>query len=137
MYEYCENCSHKTVCMRYVCRLSIEDLKKWCNKKRKVKGMTLSDVASATGIPLSTINRFLATDNTEFRYSTICPIVTYFISIDECPIHSGEWTNNHKEESEGIQKTVDIQRVIIFSLIGILSILVIIIAILFIFIVRR
>lgn len=63
--------------------LNPEDLINWCRNRKKFLGLSNQRLAEQSGVPVGTIDRIMAGKYTEFRYSSIQPIVTVLIGIRE------------------------------------------------------
>lgn len=66
-----------------VMSLNPTDLINWCKNRKKFLGLSNQKLADESGVPVGTIDRILAGKYTEFRYSSIQPIVTVLIGIRE------------------------------------------------------
>lgn len=67
----------------HVMSLKPADLIKWCRNRKQSLGLSNQDIADESGVPVGTIDRIMAGKYTEFRYSSIQPIVTVLIGIRE------------------------------------------------------
>ncbi len=67
----------------HVMSLNPQDLIKWCKNRKRSLGLSNQRLADESGVPLGTIDRIMAGKYTEFRYSSIQPIVTVLIGIRE------------------------------------------------------
>lgn len=54
-----------------------------CKAAREEKKMTLEDVSAASGVPLSTVKRFLSPSGVNCRYDTVVPIIHLLLGYDE------------------------------------------------------
>lgn len=59
------------------------DLINWCKNRKSFLGLSNQGLADRSGVPVGTIDRILAGRYTEFRYSSIQPIVAVLIGISE------------------------------------------------------
>lgn len=66
-----------------VLSLNPKELIAWCNNRKKEKRLSNAKLADITGVPEGTIDRIFTGKNLEFRYSTIQPIVSYLIGIQD------------------------------------------------------
>lgn len=66
-----------------VMSLNPSDLIKWCKNRKQSLGLSNQRLAEQSGVPVGTIDRIMAGKYTEFRYSSIQPIVTVLIGIHE------------------------------------------------------
>ncbi len=66
-----------------VMSLNPADLINWCRNRKQFLGLSNQRIAEASGVPIGTIDRIMAGKYTEFRYSSIQPIVTVLIGLHE------------------------------------------------------
>ena len=66
-----------------VMSLNPSDLINWCRNRKQFLGLSNQRLAEQSGVPVGTIDRIMAGKYTEFRYSSIQPIVTVLIGIRE------------------------------------------------------
>lgn len=59
------------------------DLIDWCRKRKQFLGLSNQRLAEQSGVPVGTIDRIMAGKYTEYRYSSIQPIVAVLIGIQE------------------------------------------------------
>ncbi|MCQ2452697.1 MAG: hypothetical protein MJ075_06150 [Oscillospiraceae bacterium] len=63
--------------------LNPTDLIEWCRKRKQFLGLSNQRLAEQSGVPVGTIDRIMAGKYTEYRYSSIQPIVAVLIGIQE------------------------------------------------------
>ena len=63
--------------------LNPSELIKWCRQRKKAKGISNADIAEKTGVPMGTLDRVLSGNYLEFKYSSIQPILTFLLEVDE------------------------------------------------------
>ena len=63
--------------------LNPSDLINWCRNRKQFLGLSNQRLADQTGVPVGTIDRIMAGKYTEFRYSSIQPIVAVLVGIRE------------------------------------------------------
>ena len=63
--------------------LNPTELINWCKKRKQFLGLSNQKLAEQSGVPVGTIDRIMAGKYTEFRYSSIQPIVAILIGIRE------------------------------------------------------
>ena len=63
--------------------LNPADLINWCKTRKQFLGLSNQRLAEQSGVPVGTIDRIMAGKYTEFRYSSIQPIVAVLIGIRE------------------------------------------------------
>lgn len=66
-----------------VMSLNPADLIKWCRNRKQFLGLSNQRIAEQSGVPVGTIDRIMAGKYTEFRYSSIQPVVATLIGIRE------------------------------------------------------
>lgn len=66
-----------------VLSLNPTDLINWCRNRKQFLGLSNQRLAEQSGVPVGTIDRIMAGHYTEFRYSSIQPVVAVLIGIDE------------------------------------------------------
>ncbi len=66
-----------------VLSLNPSDLINWCKNRKQFLGLSNQRLAEQSGVPVGTIDRIMAGKYTEFRYSSIQPIVAVLIGIRE------------------------------------------------------
>ena len=63
--------------------LNPSDLINWCKNRKQFLGLSNKRLADESGVPIGTIDRIMAGKYTEFRYSSIQPVVSVLIGIHE------------------------------------------------------
>ena len=66
-----------------VMTLNPSDLINWCRNRKRSLGLSNQSLAEQSGVPIGTIDRIMAGKYTEFRYSSIQPIVALLLGIRE------------------------------------------------------
>ena len=66
-----------------VMSLNPTDLINWCRNRKQFLGLSNQKLAEQSGVPVGTIDRIMAGKYTEFRYSSIQPVVTVLIGLRE------------------------------------------------------
>lgn len=66
-----------------VMSLNPSELINWCRNRKQFLGLSNQRIAEQSGVPVGTIDRIMAGKYTEFRYSSIQPIVALLIGIRE------------------------------------------------------
>lgn len=66
-----------------VMSLNPSDLINWCRNRKQFLGLSNQRLAEQSGVPVGTIDRIMAGKYTEFRYSSIQPIVSVLIGFQE------------------------------------------------------
>lgn len=67
----------------HVMSLNPSDLINWCRNRKQFLGLSNQRLAEQSGVPVGTIDRIMAGKYTEFRYSSIQPIVSVLIGFRE------------------------------------------------------
>lgn len=60
----------------YIIGLNPSDIITWCNKKKRQLGYSNAKLSELTGVPLGTVDRIMAGKYTEYRYSSIQPLIS-------------------------------------------------------------
>ena len=63
--------------------LNPSDLINWCRNRKQYLGLSNQRLADESGVPVGTIDRIMAGKYTEFRYSSIQPIIAVLVGIRE------------------------------------------------------
>lgn len=66
-----------------VMSLNPTELINWCRNRKKFLGLSNQRIADQSGVPVGTVDRIMAGKYTEFRYSSIQPVVAALIGIRE------------------------------------------------------
>lgn len=84
MLESCKSCAHAgRDCMPYVVSLSASDLVTWMRIRKESLQLSSADIAEASHIPKGTVDRIFSARPSDFRLSTIQPIVRVLAGCDE------------------------------------------------------
>lgn len=67
----------------YVINLNPSDIVKWCRDRKKSLGLSNQKLADLSGVPIGTIDRIMSGNYTEFKYSSIQPIVATLLGQHE------------------------------------------------------
>ena len=68
---------------KYFITLNPSDIVKWCRDRKKSLGISNQKLASLSGVPIGTIDRIMSGNYTEFKYSSIQPIVSTLLGQNE------------------------------------------------------
>ena len=63
--------------------LNPSELIQWCRQRKKAKGISNAELADRAGVPVGTLDRVLSGNYLEFKYSSIQPILTYLLEVEE------------------------------------------------------
>ena len=63
--------------------LNPSELIKWCRQRKKDKGISNAEISERTGVPMGTLDRVLSGNYLEFKYSSIQPVLTFLLEVDE------------------------------------------------------
>ncbi len=66
-----------------VMSLNPTELINWCRNRKHFLGLSNQRIAEQSGVPVGTVDRIMAGRYTEFRYSSIQPVVALLIGIRE------------------------------------------------------
>lgn len=84
MNAKCDNCNNIGVdCLPHLISLHPEELIEWCIWRKKCLHLSNADIAEKTNVPKGTIDRLFSAKNTEFRYSTMQPVVLMLLGVDQ------------------------------------------------------
>lgn len=101
----------------YIIGLNPSDIIKWCNNKKKQLGYSNAKLSELSGVPLGTVDRIMAGKYTEYRYSSIQPLISCLLSNDNLPDINGLISNFelriHLLERDNIQLNKSIESLIL------------------------
>ena len=63
--------------------LNPSEIVKWCRERKEALGYSNKKISELTNVPIGTIDRILAGKYTEFKYSSIQPILSLLIGYEE------------------------------------------------------
>lgn len=76
MIDKCFECTHSgRDCIPFLMTLPGPELIAWCRMFKKRRGWTNDDIAARAKVPEGTIDRLLSKKTTDFKFSTIRPII--------------------------------------------------------------
>lgn len=123
MIEKCTDCARSgKSCIPRILSFSAADLLKWCKERKKILNISNAEIAERTNVPKGTVDRlFSAHEYTEFRFSSIQPIVCLLIGcapedfdcedsdedLQEEIKHKDEQLNTLREDMERIKSEND------------------------------
>lgn len=84
MYEKCFSCSKLGVSCpgpRFL-TLKAHEALEWCKLRKSQIEWSNAKLADTSQIPKGTIDRLWANDHVDFKYDTICPIITALVDVD-------------------------------------------------------
>lgn len=91
--------------------LNPSELIRWCKSRKKTLGISNAKLAEMSGIPIGTIDRIMSGNYTEFKYSSVQPIIAILIEInketpapDETDQKQADW---YYETIEGYKLVVE------------------------------
>ena len=97
--------------MPEIMSLNPAELIEWCNARKKTLGLSNQRLAELTMVPQGTIDRIMAGKYTEFRYSSIQPIVALLVGFHtETPVpdsSDAQQPNYYYETIEGYKLIVE------------------------------
>lgn len=68
---------------RNMVTLNPSELVKWCRARKAELGLTNASIAEKTGVPPGTLDRIFSGTYSEFKYSSIQPVVAYLVGLSE------------------------------------------------------
>ena len=68
---------------KYFITLNPSDIVKWCRERKKSLSLSNQKLADLSGVPIGTIDRIMSGNYTEFKYSSIQPIVSTLLGQHE------------------------------------------------------
>lgn len=87
---------------------------KWCKERKALLGISNQKLAELSGVPLGTVDRILSGSYSEFRYSSIQPIVAVLIGINEAtPAPEDIKEDIKKDEGQYYYDTIEGYRLIV------------------------
>ena len=84
--------------------LNPSEIVKWCKERKETLGYSNKKISELTNVPIGTIDRILAGKYTEFKYSSIQPILSCLIGYEEkTPTPKA----NDKEQAKYYYETIE------------------------------
>lgn len=83
--------------------LNPSELIKWCRQRKQTLGYSNQKLSDLTGVPIGTIDRILAGKYTEYKYSSIQPIVAVLLGVCE---ETPEPDRSDKEQGQYYYDTI-------------------------------
>ena len=68
---------------KYFINLNPSEIVKWCRDRKKSLAISNQKLADLSGVPIGTIDRIMSGNYTEFKYSSIQPIVSTLLGQNE------------------------------------------------------
>ena len=68
---------------KYFINLNPSEIVIWCRDRKKSLGLSNQKLADLSGVPIGTIDRIMSGNYTEFKYSSIQPIVSTLLGQNE------------------------------------------------------
>ena len=84
--------------------LNPSELIKWCRQRKQTLGYSNQKLSDLTGVPIGTIDRILAGKYTEYKYSSIQPIVATLLGVGE---DTPEPDKTNKEQGQYYYDTIE------------------------------
>lgn len=92
MKKQCINCAHRTTdCAQGLMTLPLKELLTWCKAAKKKIGITNNQLAEKSGVAFGTIERIMAGNVEDAKFSTVQPIVSVLLELMpevSCPYDS-------------------------------------------------
>lgn len=105
MNTKCLTCSNIGIdCLPHLIALHPEELLEWCVWRKKSLGLSNADIADKANVPKGTIDRLFAAKNTEFRYSTMQPVVLMLLGADPGSVTCDRHTPEENRETIEVLK---------------------------------
>lgn len=67
----------------HIMTLNPSELIKWCRERKKELGLSNAAIAEKTAVPIGTIDRVFSGNYSEFKYSSIQPVIAFLIGIQK------------------------------------------------------
>ena len=88
--------------------LNPSELIKWCRQRKQTLGLSNQKLSDKTGVPIGTIDRIMAGKYTEYKYSSIQPIVGALLGYgEETPDPSNTNKQYYYDTIEGYKLVVE------------------------------
>ena len=101
MFKKCRLCTHSgRDCLPYLLSLSTDDLLDWCRERKADLHISNAQLADETNTPRGTVDRLLAHGNTDFRYSTMQPVVLYLAGLKPEDMNCEAIQESNSEQAE-------------------------------------
>lgn len=84
--------------------LNPSEIVKWCKERKEALGYSNKKLSELTNVPIGTIDRILAGKYTEFKYSSIQPILSCLIGYEEKTPRPKE---NDKDQAKYYYDTIE------------------------------
>ena len=88
----------------YIINLNPSDIIKWCRERKKSLGYSNQKLADLSNVRIGTIDRIMSGKYTEFKYSTIQPIVSTLLGMGE---DTPEPDNKDKNQAQYYYETIE------------------------------
>lgn len=105
MIEKCANCvrSGKN-CIPRILSFSAAELLHWCKERKRFLNLSNAEIAEKTNVPKGTIDRlFSAHEYTEFRFSSIQPVICLLIGCEPEALNCEDQYSNDNDLQEQIK----------------------------------
>lgn len=89
---------------KYFITLNPTDIVKWCRDRKKSLGISNQKLADLSGVPIGTIDRIMSGNYTEFKYSSIQPIVSTLLGQHET---TPEPKKDNDEQAQYYYETIE------------------------------
>ena len=84
--------------------LNPSEIVKWCRERKEALGYSNKKLSELTNVPIGTIDRILAGKYTEFKYSSIQPILSCLIGYEE---KTPKPKSNDKDQAKYYYDTIE------------------------------
>ena len=111
MHNDCASCTHPGIdCIPHLMTLSSADLIEWCRFRKDALRLTNGDIAGLFNVPKGTIDRIFSSDGTDFRFSTIQPIICVLAECKPSEMECGQQLELNADlilENHDLQKDLE------------------------------
>lgn len=90
--------------------LNPSEIVKWCKERKETLGYSNKKISELTNVPIGTIDRILAGKYTEFKYSSIQPILSCLIGYEE---KTPKPKSNDKDQANYYFETIEGYKLIV------------------------
>ena len=92
--------------------LTSADIVKWCRERKKSLGYSNQKLAELTGVPIGTIDRIMSGNYTEFKYSSIQPIVSTLLGQNQ---ETPEPIKDNDKQAQYYYETIEGYKIVLDS----------------------
>lgn len=89
---------------KYYITLNSQEIVKWCRERKKTLDLSNQKLSDLTNVPIGTIDRIMSGNYTEFKYSSIQPLVAFLLGQNET---TPEPNTNNDEQAQYYYDTIE------------------------------